>query len=205
MFCSCCTGAEASAQPEIVMSFEPKAALPEKYAAERFACKVERGDGEWGMKCDGWENCIQVLSVTAGKVQEYNDSVGSALQLLPGDFTLQVNGKDVKRGTLPELKPVQQAEFEVARPVPFSLKVTKADGTTWGLRMSYQQARSSCLRVMAINDGGVREHNETAVDRDQVKEQDFIVSVNGCRGNPEKMLEAFKNCSEIELEMLRLP
>jgi len=165
---------------------------------------VKRDDGEWGMLCDSWGDCIQIIKVNGGKVKDYNDAVDAALQLTPGDVIVQIDGKDVHPQSLPDLKDMTQAEFKVVRPAHRSLNVTKEESDKWGLKMTYQNRRSSCLRVNAVNDGGMKAYNATAGIDTQVKEADFIVGVNGCQADPQKMLEVFRGCSEVDMTIIRL-
>jgi len=213
--CSCCTtvsGREVEKAQEIVLEgLEPQsfAAQPTGFELEghwdAFTCKVRREDGEWGMLCDSWGDCIQIVRVNGGKVGEYNDSVNTALKLTRGDIILQVDGKNVHPESLRQLKHAPKADFKVKRLVPSKVKVTKAESQLWGMKMSYQKGRSLCLRVTAVNDGAMKEYNQAVDAGSQIKPSDFIVSVNGCQGDPKKMLEVFRNSSDIDLTIMRLP
>jgi len=212
MFCSCCTGEtgrEIEKAQEIVLEAMSFAAKPEVAETERhdttFTCTVNREEGQWGMLCDSWGDCLQIVRVRGGKVTEYNDGVDAALKLTPGDMIVQIDGKDVHSESLRGLKDVTQAEFKVRRLVHRKVKVTKADSQNWGLKMTYQKGRSFCLRVNSLNDGAVKEYNYLASNADsQIKPADFILSVNGCREDPQKMLEVFRGCSDIDLTIMRL-
>lgn len=205
---SCCTnGAEVDTAQEVFA--EPRAfdAQPGgAYDADSnaFTCLVKREEGEWGMVCDRWGDCIQIIQVNSGKVKAYNDTVEAELQLIPGDLIVQIDGKAVHPQSLTELKHLARAEFTVVRPPRRSVKVTKEDSAQWGLKMTYQSGRSSCLRVNTINEGGVKAYNATAGKGSQVSDFDFILSVNGCQADPQKMLEVFKGCSAIELTVMRV-
>jgi len=210
--CSCCTtdtGREVEKESEIVLESQSYAMHPEGFETagrdSTFTCTVKRDDGEWGMLCDSWGDCIQVVRVRGGKVTEYNDGVHAALQLTPGDVILQVDGKDVRPESLRELKEVAAAEFMVRRPAHSKVKVTKADTQKWGLKMTYQKGRSFCLRVNAVNDGAVKDYNYlSAHANSQIKPADFILSVNGCQDDPQKMLEMLRGSSDVDLTIMRL-
>jgi len=207
LFSCCTTGAEVATAQEVVI--EPVSATArlengETETTESFTCLVKRDDGEWGMLCDSWGDCIQIIKVNGGKVKDYNDTVEAALQLTPGDFIVQIDGKDVHPQSLPELKHLARAEFRIVRPARRSVSVTKECSDQWGLKMAFQTGRSSCLRVNAVSDGGIKAFNATADTTSQVKESDFILRINDFQADPQKMLEAFKGCSELDLVIMRI-
>jgi len=206
LFSCCTTGAEVATAQEVVIEPVSSTARPEngESETESFTCLVKRNDGEWGMLCDSWGDCIQIIKVNGGKVKDYNDTVEAELQLTPGDVIVQIDGKDVHPQSLPDLKDLAQAEFKVVRPAHRSLNVTKEESEKWGLKMTYQNRRSSRLRVNAVNDGGMKAYNAMAGIDTQVKEADFIVGVNGCQADPQKMLEVFRGCSEVDMTIIRL-
>jgi len=164
----------------------------------------KRDEGEWGIVCDSWGDCIQIVKVNSGKVKDYNDAVEAELQLAPGDIVVQIDGKDVHEQSLPELKAMAQAEFKIVRPPRRSVNVTKEESDKWGLKMTYQNRRSTCLRVNEVKEGGMKVYNTTAEMGAQVNATDFIVGVNGCQADPQKMLEAFRGCSEVDMTIMRI-
>jgi len=205
--CSCCitdTGRDVEKAQEIVLEPQSFAARPE--SDDTFICSIKREGGEWGLICDSWGDCIQIVRVKGGKVKQYNDGVDASVQLTPGDIILQIDGKEANPQTLRELKDLAQAEFKVRRLVRDKVKVTKADSQKWGLKMSYQKGRSFCLRINSVsNEGAMEEHNLSADANSKIKDSDFILSANGCQQDPEKMLGLFKGCTEVDLTIMRMP
>jgi len=180
------------------------AAIPDESAP--FTCKVQRDDAKWGAVLDGWGDCIQVVSVEEGKIQEYNSSAGDQEKICPGSFIVQIDGKAVTKESKKALNDMLEADFKIALPSMFQVRIEngkRPEGMGWGLVLNYQAKRSTCLRIRTIKEGGVAEYNKDAATL--VKEDDFIVEVNGCRDDPVKMLEAFKNSVELDLTLMRLP
>jgi len=203
--CTCCTnGAEVETTQEtvIALSFAARAGGMD---SEEFTCSVARDEGEWGMTCDSWGDCIHIVKVQNGKIKEYNDTADPDQQLAPGAMILQINGSALHAQSMPMLKHMTQAEFKVVRPVQFVLAITKDETEKWGLKMNYQNGRSSYLRVTSINEGAVRSHNKLAEPASEIRENDFIISANDVENDPQRMLEVFSSCSEIELVLARLP
>jgi len=204
-FFSCCAAPEVDTNSELVTNVQP--AVPVKVDESAcFVCKVKRDDGKWGASLDGWGDCIQVIDVMQeGKIQEYNDTT-EEFKLQPGDFILQVDEQQVTKDTLPALKAMAEADFKVFKPKALQVRIEKGvrkEGMGWGLKLNYQEKKSTCLRIVSIHDGGVADFNKDA--EKPVQEKDFIVEVNGCHGDPAKMLETFKDSHELDLKVVRLP
>merc|ERR1712129_444105 len=171
-----------------------------------FTCKVKREDGEWGVAVDGWSNCIQLIDIKDGKIQEYNECVSEQQQLKAGDFIVQIDGEDVTKKSLEAFKNSTEADVKIARPEVLNVRIEKGmrgEGMGWGLKLNFQKARSTYLRIGKIDEGGVAEFNKDV--ENPVQEKDFIVEVNGCRGNVDQMLEIFRASFELELTLMRLP
>jgi len=205
MFFCCCTSAPVETTAEFVTDVQPACAvIPDE--STPFTCKVNRDDAKWGAVLDGWSDCIQVLSVEEGKIQEYNESAGDQEKIMPGSFIVQIDGKNVTKESKRSLQKMPEADLKIVRPTVFQVHIEKGkrpEGMGWGLMLHYQVKRSTCLRIRTVKEGGVAEFNKDA--EMLVREGDFIIEVNGCRDDPEKMLEAFKGSDELDMTLMRLP
>lgn len=214
MFCCCVAPNRDEVEITSAVVFAPSldevgdTPTPDKAIApswHRFECTVERQSGEWGMTCDQWEDCFQLVKLEAGRIQDYNDSATHEQMLLVDDFILEVNDKPVSRNMFRSMRSMKTMKLKIVRPMRIDVKVIRNCGESWGLNVTFQQKQSSCVRIGSIKDGAAQQHNLSAHPSAKLEVKDFIANINGKSGAPDDMLDLCKSTDVLNLSLLRLP
>merc|ERR1712079_337723 len=83
----------------------------------------------------------------------------------------------------------------------FEIEVSKGDAAAWGLDFDTQDPK--ILSVFGLNAGPFQLYNRGAPPGRQLKENDFIKSVNGIAGNTQAMLAQFKMQKHLRIVVVR--
>lgn len=169
-----------------------------------FECTVSKqGSSDWGWVLDQWEEACQVTKISGGSISDYNTSAPEGQKILQFDLVTQVNSARTSRGMVDEVKASNSLKLKVLRPALVNAKVSR-EGLPWGLELTYQQQSSVCLRVKKIEDGAVANENSKR-SWPAVRENDFILRINGVSGTPKVLSEQLQSTTAADLVVLRRP
>lgn len=176
-------------------------------ATEFTACVV----GELGLN---WENADGQNLVVAGllddgSILQYNKAMEGCPQKLVGVGCALVEANGI-RGDAHELvyvtqrtlKRKEQHRLVFRRPTEFCTTISK-HSNKWGLKVGVSsRAGVSFLIVRGVEEGAVMDHNRKNADW-EVKSYDRIVEVNGCQGDPKRLLDCLQQAETCTMRILR--
>jgi len=106
---------------------------------------------------------------------------------LNNDFFMEDAGTNIKAYLGLKIK-LQGKEYP-EKPDELEVTLEKGEATDYGMMLDDQDKLN--LQVCEIYDGVLQKYNDSAKDDMKVKVSDFIVGVNGVRGDPLEMLSQF--------------
>lgn len=169
-----------------------------------FEVKVSTADGKLGLNCDVWEDCIQVVGLMArGAIEAYNDTSPAWRKVTRNDFITSVNGITGGEAMMEVIRTESSLVMKVVRGVRQIIKVEKGS-EVWGVRLTFKNSSSACLRVVEIREGAFLAYNESAALACKVNADNFIVMVNGIAGAANMMYEEFRAAQAVELVLLQI-
>lgn len=165
--------------------------------------------GDLGMILDFWNVGLMVVCVQEpgekNTIQKFDFIIGLNNEKGPDNMRialqrLQAMSVDATPG------PPISSTVEVVRPRRLDgIKIKRAT-LPWGLNLVFQEGRSCCVQIKVICDGAVSEYNKTCRPDMKLRNNDFIVSVDGRTGGMEDLLDAFRLAgTSVELAVLRVP
>lgn len=195
---------EYTQPPHTMPSLRDNAAEEEVMEANTFSFTAERGEG-FGMILEMWPGIIQIVGLSSGSIQKYNDAAPENKRVFLHDFITQVNGVSSVQDMIFKLKRERVLSFHVRRPVRKHVTIlAETPDMPWGIKMNYLLGGSSCLQVVDLGPGSAQAHNKRVAMDQRLIKGDFVESVNGVSGSSDRILDEVRKAKRLEIVYLRL-
>lgn len=150
------------------------------------------------------EKAFEVIGLVDGLVKTYNLTASEDKKVVPGHLVMGINGKSGdKTAMLNELHLQSIVKLVVAPRTTFAVQLAKPESGSLGMNLTYEDKCKSILFLGCLPDSAVDVYNKTAPSGEQVVAGDRILEVNGVTGQPQKMLEAMKDATQLSLKVAR--
>jgi len=145
---------------------------------------------------------FRITGILPGICSEWNLNAADDSRIRFGDRIIECNGirADAKQ-MLETLRTASSVKLLMRHPEEFKVLVEKSGESPVGLDVSCKSNRDGLL-VRKVGDGIVSNWNKTQPPELQVNEKDFIVEVNGLRGEPKALLQKLKESTVLELSVI---
>jgi len=164
--------------------------------------------GDLGLLLDSWNVGLMVMGV---------QEPGEGRDIQKFDFIIGVNNEKSPENMILVLQQLQamrddatpgpdSCTLDVVRPRRLDGIKIKRAALPWGLSLVFQEGWSCCAQIKAISDGAVSEYNKTCRPDMQLRNNDFIVSVDGREDGFHDLMDAFRLAgTSVVLAVLRAP
>lgn len=157
-----------------------------------------------GIEIESIRDMLCVAKMKRGPVATWNASHPSA-QVQLGDRIVKVNGVEAKTPLLVEaLQSGKEIRLVMRPPRQFTVSLVRpATGGEIGMCVIGGSAKFDMLKVTALRERGLVDTWNKANPDEAILPGDRVLSVNGVRGEPDKMLQELQHGSIVSMNVIR--